>query len=53
MNAMKFINPVVCIPIHTSKLNKYELISIKSHIFKLQAHDIYLLLPKSKINSKF
>ena len=51
MNSLKFIKPAVCIPIHTSNLNKYELISIKSHIFKLQAHDVFLLLPNSKVSS--
>ena len=43
------IKPVVCIPIYKSELSEYELISIKSHIFKLKSHDIYLLLPSSKI----
>ena len=43
-----FINPVVCIPIHTSKLSKYEVISIKSHLSKLKSHDVFVLVPKSK-----
>ena len=42
------IKPSVCIPIYKSELNKFEIISIKSHIFKLRAHDIFLLVPKSK-----
>lgn len=48
MSNKKDIHPVVCIPIYKSDLSKYELISIKSHIFKLKSHDIYILLPKSK-----
>ncbi len=51
MNNLKFINPVVCIPVHTSKLNRYEIISIKSHLFKLKAYDIFLLIPNAKIDS--
>ena len=51
MGSQKVIKPVVCIPIHTSCLNRYEIISIKSHIFKLQAHDVFLLVPISKIKS--
>ena len=47
-NSKDLIKPVVSIPIHTSNLNKYELISIKSHIFNLKDHDIYLVIPKSK-----
>ena len=43
------LKPSVCIPIYKSELNKFEIISIKSHIFKLKAHDIFLLVPKSKI----
>ena len=50
MDTIKVIKPVVCIPIHTSKLNKYEIISIKSHVNKLKDHDIFILLPKSKKN---
>ncbi len=50
MNEKIFINPSVCIPIYKSDLNEYEIISIKSHIFKLKAHDIFLLVPKSKKN---
>ena len=42
------LKPSVCIPIYKSELNKFEIISIKSHIFKLKAHDIFLLVPKSK-----
>jgi len=42
------INPSVCIPVYKSDFNEFEIISIKSHIFKLKAHDIYLLIPKSK-----
>lgn len=45
-----FINPSVCIPIYKSDFNEFEIISIKSHIFKLKAHDIFLLVPKSKKN---
>ena len=51
MDPLKVINPVVCIPIHTSSLNEFEIISIKSHIFKLQKHDIFLLIPNSKMSS--
>lgn len=43
-----FIKPVVCIPIHTSKLSNYEMISIKSHLSKLKLHDVFVLLPRSK-----
>ena len=39
------IKPSVCIPIYKSELNKFEIISIKSHIFKLKSHDIFLLVP--------
>ena len=42
------LKPSVCIPIYKSELNEFEIISIKSHIFKLKAHDIFLLVPKSK-----
>ncbi len=48
MEKEKNINPVVCIPIHTSKLNKFEIISIKSHIKQLNKYDIFILIPKSK-----
>lgn len=50
MPKSEIIKPAVCIPIHTSNLNKYEIISIKSHIFKLNSHDIFLLIPESKKN---
>ena len=45
-----FIKPLVCIPIYKSEFNKFEIMSIKSHIIKLKAHDIFLLVPKSKKN---
>jgi len=48
MNSQKTIRPAVCIPIHTSKLNKYEIISIRSHVYKLKDHDIFILIPESK-----
>ena len=48
MKKKRNINPVVCIPIHTAKLNKFEIISIKSHIKKLNKHHIYILMPESK-----
>ena len=48
MEKEKNINPVVCIPVHTSKLNKFEIISIKSHIKQLNKYDIFILIPKSK-----
>ena len=48
MSKSLYVKPSVCIPIYKSELNKYEIISIKSHIFKLKAHDIFLLVPKSK-----
>ena len=51
MGTLEVIKPAVCIPIHTSSLNRHEIISIKSHISKLQAHDVFLLVPSSKINS--
>ncbi len=45
-----FIKPSVCIPVHTAKLNKYEIISIRSHFSKLKNHDIFILIPESKKN---
>ena len=50
MRKDQHLKPYVCIPIYKSELNKFEIISIKSHIFKLKAHDIFLLVPKSKKN---
>ena len=50
MSEKLLIKPSICIPIYKSELNKFEIISIKSHIFKLKAHDIFLLVPKSKKN---
>ena len=35
MNETLLIKPSICIPIYKSELNKFEIISIKSHIFKL------------------
>ena len=35
------LKPSVCIPIYKSELNKFEIISIKSHLFKLKANDFF------------
>ena len=48
MSKVQKLKPSVCIPIYKSELNKFEIISIKSHIFKLKAHDIFLLVPNLK-----
>ena len=48
-----FIKPLVCIPIYKSEFNN-EITSIKSHIIKLKAHDIFVSSKiKKKNNIKF